>query len=80
MPLQYTCRASTFFIFFIKVSAVDIVTLPTDFLKKKKKKIGFGKDSPTAFPDPCLLRIIGCTSNDDGEGNAEDGKKAIGLD
>ena len=36
MPLQYTWRASKFFIFFIKVRAVDIVTLGTDFLKKKK--------------------------------------------
>ena len=35
MPLQYTWRASKFFIFFIKVRAVDIVTLGTDFLKKK---------------------------------------------
>ena len=36
MPLQYTWRASKFFIFFIKIRAVDIVTLGTDFLKKKK--------------------------------------------
>ena len=35
MPLQYTWRTSKFFIFFIKVRAVDIVTLGTDFLKKK---------------------------------------------
>ena len=35
MPLQYTWRASKFFIFFIKVRAVDIVTLGTDFLKRK---------------------------------------------
>ena len=35
MPLQYTWKASKFFIFFIKVRAVDIVTLGTDFLKKK---------------------------------------------
>ena len=36
MPLQYTWRASKLFIFFIKVRAVDIVTLGTDFLQKKK--------------------------------------------
>jgi len=35
MPLQYTCNASKFFIFFIKVSAVEIVKLRTYFLKKK---------------------------------------------
>ena len=41
MPLQYTWRTSKFFIFFIKVRAVDIVTLGTDFLKKKKKILDF---------------------------------------
>ena len=65
MPLQYTWRASKLFIFFIKVRAVDIVTLGTDFLQKKKNtKLWLGGDSPTATATKTSLKKwIRATSN-----------------
>ena len=64
MPLQYTWRASKFFIFFIKVRAVDIITLGTDFLPKKNTRLWLGGDSPRATATKTSLKKrIRATSN-----------------
>ena len=55
MPLQYTWRASKLFI--IKVRAVDILTLGTDFPKKKLKNTRhLDADSPTATATKTSLK------------------------
>ena len=71
MPLQYTCSASKFFIFFIKVSTVEIVKLRAYFLKKKNTTLLVSTDSPTAFPDPYLLGIIGTLRSNDADGKRQ---------